>query len=162
MESRGDQENIIRGTRQRQFCLLPRLESGRMNSINGLDFDPISRINTGIDVFAMVGPVSAMPGRMPGRMVRTLKVEGSVRPVQFPFSSTVFAREPTQGKSSVWGCANLRSWQWRTMKRAVSHKKSRAIKKWPTRRKRRRQREHLDWSGSGSAGGGGGASEAAW
>jgi len=67
MKSRGEQENIIRGTRQRQFCPLPCLESGRIKSINRLDFGPISGINTGVDVFARAGPVSTMPG-MAGRM----------------------------------------------------------------------------------------------
>jgi hypothetical protein len=75
MEPRGEQENIIRGTRQRQFCPLPCLKSGRMESINGLKFDPIGGINTAVDVFArvgMVGMVSAMPGRM-ARRRKTLK-----------------------------------------------------------------------------------------
>jgi len=68
MESRGEQENIIRGTRQRQFCPLPCLESGRMKSFNRLKIDPISGINTGVDVIARVGPVTATPGRMARRM----------------------------------------------------------------------------------------------
>jgi hypothetical protein len=72
MESRGEQENIIRGTRQRQFCPLPCLESGRIKSINGLDFEPISRINTVVDVFSRTGPVSAMPGVV-ARMTGALK-----------------------------------------------------------------------------------------
>jgi hypothetical protein len=68
MQSRGEQENIIRGTRQRQFSPLPRLKSGRIRSVNGLDFEPISRINTGVDVVTRAGPVSAMPGMMMARM----------------------------------------------------------------------------------------------
>ena len=56
-------------------------------SINGLDFDPVSWINTGVDVFARAGSVSAMPG-MAGMM--TLKVEGSACPFSsVQFSSTV-------------------------------------------------------------------------
>ena len=76
MDSRGEQENVIRGARQRQFCPQPRLESGRMKSFNGINFVPITGINTAVDVFVMVGPVSAMPGvrRMARR--KTLKVEG--------------------------------------------------------------------------------------
>jgi hypothetical protein len=67
MQSRGEQENIIRGARQRQFSPLPRLESGRVMCVNGLDFEPISRINTGVDVVTRAGPVSAMPGMMMAR-----------------------------------------------------------------------------------------------
>jgi hypothetical protein len=74
MESRREQEDIIRGTRQRQFCPLPSLESGRMKAINGLYFGPIIGINTAVDVVARVRPVfSAMPGRMPRRMSVSLK-----------------------------------------------------------------------------------------
>jgi hypothetical protein len=69
-------------------------------SINGLDFDPVGGINTAVDVFARAGPVSAMPG-MAGRMA--LKVEVSVRSVQFNSVRPFCEREPTQGKSSVWG-----------------------------------------------------------
>ena len=73
MDSRGEQENIIRGARQRQFCPQPRLESGRMKSFNRIKFVPITGINTAVDVFVTVGPVSAMPGvrRMARR--KTLK-----------------------------------------------------------------------------------------
>jgi hypothetical protein len=85
MESGGEQEDIIRGTRQRQFCPLPRLESGRMKTIDGLYFGPIVGINTGVDVVAMVGPMSVMTGRMMAGRMSLKKVEGSrsVRPVQF-------------------------------------------------------------------------------
>ncbi len=81
MESRGEQEDIIRGARQGQFCPLPRLESGRIKSINWLNFDPISRINTGIDMTAgvVVTAMSRMkPEKKPGRMALK-KDKGTVR-----------------------------------------------------------------------------------
>jgi hypothetical protein len=48
-----------------------------MKSINGLKFDPISGINTGVDLFAMVGPVFAMP-RM-ARVSRREKTPNRIR-----------------------------------------------------------------------------------
>jgi hypothetical protein len=68
IESRGDQEDIVRGTRQRKFCPLPHLEPRRKMSITGvISFDPIGGINACIDVLAGAGQVSATSGRKPVR-----------------------------------------------------------------------------------------------
>jgi hypothetical protein len=94
MESRGKQKDIIRGAGQGQFCPLPHLESGRIKSINGLNFDPISRINTGVDVTGVVVP-AMRPEKEPGRMA--LKKGKGVRSGEV---SKRYCKRHTQGKSS--------------------------------------------------------------
>lgn len=69
VETSGDQEDILRGTRQREFYPLP-LQRRGLRSTAGDKFGPIASINAGIDAFAGVGKVPAMSGRPPpGKVV---------------------------------------------------------------------------------------------
>jgi hypothetical protein len=78
VETSGDQEDILRGTRQREFYPLP-LKPRGLRSTAGNKFDPITSINAGIDAFAGVGKMSAMSGRPPpgrGNLKKNDRIQG--------------------------------------------------------------------------------------
>jgi hypothetical protein len=101
-ETPGDQEDIIRGTRQRKFCPPPRLKSRREKSISGVNFSPIDGINAGVDVFAVVGQVSRPP---PRRALKRNVGSDQVRPSEAHLGGHIVTDVPKEnlrnGQTSV-------------------------------------------------------------